>query len=141
MLAIMVRYAAIKLVTPATMTLLTQAQSVADFVRRAQGLAMTRGQRMSVRVATSGMNGRYALACVTGTTPCNTDATLSMDQGVVVGNASTVYFNSLGQPVNNSTGVPLSTNSSFTLSFATAGNTVTYTITVAALSGRVSISP
>ena len=53
-----------------------------------------------------------------------------------MGSASTIYFNSLGQPVNN-TGAALASDTSFTLSYGSA----TYTVTVAALTGRVSVSP
>ena len=139
LLGILARYAMAKLVTPATMTLPAQAQSLADLIRRAQSLAVVRGQRMSVSVATPGANGRVAIACASG--PCNTDASLSVSQGAVVLGPSPIYFNSLGQPVNNA-GVALTTNPSppFTLSYTTGGSTDTYTVTVAALTGRVSVS-
>ena len=76
-----------------------------------------------------------AVACV-ASAPCNTDSSLTVGQGAVVGSASTIYFNSLGQPVNN-TGAALASDTSFTLSY----NSATYTVTVAALTGRVSVSP
>lgn len=141
MLAVMAKFAMMKLVTPATMTLPAQAQSLADLVRRAQSLAMVRGQRMSVSVPTSGANGRIAIACTTGTTPCATDTSLTVEQGVVVGNLSTpIYFNSLGQPVNIS-GTAMTTDSTLTLSYVTGSSTATYVVTVVALTGRVSVSP
>src|SRR5205809_5639122 len=139
-LGALARYAMMKLVTPATMTLPTQAQSLADLIRRAQSLAVVRGQRMSVSVATSGANGRVDIACASGTTPCNTDTSLTVSQGAVVGSASTIYFNSLGQPVN-SAGAALTSDASFTLSYQTGSNNATYTVTVSALTGRVSVSP
>ena len=139
-LGALAKFAMMKLVTPATMTLPAQAQSVADLIRRAQSLAVVRGQRMSVSVATSGANGRVAIACASGTTPCNTDTSLTVSQGVVVGSASTIYFNSLGQPVNNA-GVALASDTPFTLSYQTGANNAVYTVTVAALTGRVSVSP
>lgn len=135
LLGIMTKFAMMKLITPATLTLPTQAQSVADLIRRAQSLAMVRGQRTSVSVATSGMNGSLAIACV-ASAPCSTDKTLTVGQGAVVGSTSTIYFNSLGQPVDNA-GVPLATNTAFTLSYQTGS----FTVTVAALTGRVSVSP
>jgi len=135
LLGILAKFAMMKLVTPATMTLPAQAQSLADLIRRAQSLAMVRGQRMSVSVVTSGANGSMAVACV-ASAPCNTDSSLTVGQGAVVGSASTIYFNSLGQPVNN-TGAALASDTSFTLSY----NSATYTVTVAALTGRVSVSP
>jgi len=141
-LAILAKFAMMKLVTPGTMTVHAQAHAAADLVRRAQSLAVVRGQRMGVSVTTSGANGRLAIDCTTGTTPCNTDSSLTLTQGVSLGGASSVYFNTLGQPVS-SAGVPLTANSSFTVGY-TAGASApvnTYTITVAAQTGRVSIAP
>src|SRR5438105_4320236 len=85
-LGALVKFAMMKLVTPATMTLPTQAQSLADLIRRAQSLAVVRGQRMSVSVAASGVNGRVNVACA-ASAPCNTDTSLIVSQGVVVGSA------------------------------------------------------
>ena len=121
------------------MTLPVQAQALADLVRRAQSLAVVRGQRMGVSVATSGVNGRVAVACA-ASAPCNTDTSLTVSQGVVLSSASTIYFNSLGQPVNGA-GAALQSDASFTLSYQTGENNATYTVTVAALTGRVSVSP
>ena len=58
----------------------------------------------------------------------------------MLGGASTLYFNSLGQPVN-SAGAALTSDASFTLSYQTGETNATYTVTVAALTGRVSVSP
>jgi len=138
-LAILAKFAMMKLITPGTMTLPVQVQSVADLIRRAQSLAVVRGQRMSVSVATAGANGRIAVACV-ASAPCNTDGGVTVSEGVVVGSANTVYFNSLGQPVNNA-GIALASDTTFTLSYQTGDNNATYTVTVAALTGRVSVSP
>ena len=128
-----------KLVTPATMTLPTQAQSLADLIRRAQSLAVVRGQVISVSVAASGADGRVVVACA-ASAPCSTDTSLTLSQGAVVGNTGTLYFNSLGQPVN-SAGAALASDTSFTLSYQTGETNTTYTVTVAALTGRVSVSP
>ena len=138
-LGVLVKFAMMKLVTPATLTLHAQAQSLADHVRRAQSLAVVRGQRTSVSVTASDANRAVAVACI-ASAPCSTDSSLSASQGAVVGSTPTIYFNSLGQPVN-STGVALSTDSTFTLSYTTGGATATHTITVAAVTGRVSVSP
>ena len=139
-LGILTRYAVMKWVDPETLTLPVQAQSVADLIRRAQNLAMVRGQRMSVSVTTSGTNGTMAIACATGPTPCNTDTSLTVTQNVAVGNAAPIYFSSLGMPVDNA-GTARTTDASYTLSFTTGENTTTYTVTVAALTGHVSVSP
>jgi hypothetical protein len=75
------------------------------------------------------------IACA-ASAPCNTDSSLTLSQGAVLGNAGTIYFNSLGQPVN-SAGIALTQDAIFTLSYATG----VYSVTVAALTGRVSVSP
>jgi len=139
-LTILIRYAMMKLVPPGALTLQAQAHSLADIVRRAQSLATVRRERMSVSVALSGLNGRIALACVTGTTPCSTDATLTFAQDVSLGNSGTVYFNTLGVPVNNA-GTPTNGDATFTLSHTIGSDTKTFTVTVSALTGRVSVSP
>jgi len=140
MLAILVKFAMMKLVTPATLTLPVQAQSVADLIRRAQSLAVVRGQRMGVSVASSGANGRVAIACANGTMPCNTDTSFTLSQGVVLGTTGALYFSSLGQPVDSS-GAALVGDTNYTLSYQTGASTTTFTVTVAALTGRVTISP
>ena len=127
-----------KLVTPGTMTLPAQAQAVAGLVRQAQGLAVQRGQRMCVRVAVTGANGQFAYATPSSGACTATEASLSMAQGVSVGGASTVYFNSLGLPVDN-VGAALASNSTFTVSYTTGGATDTQRIVVAALTGRVAV--
>jgi type II secretory pathway pseudopilin PulG len=123
--------------SPGSLTLHAQAQSAADLVRRAQSLAMLRGQRMSVSANSS--TRTLSIACATGTTPCSTDSSFTASQGVSVGSAGTLYFNTLGQPVDSS-GTPLAADASYTLSF-TSDTTSTFTITVAALTGRVLVSP
>jgi len=138
-LGVLTKFAMMKLVTPATMTLPTQAQSLADVIRRAQSLAVVRGQVISVSVAASGADGRVVVACA-ASAPCSTDTSLTLSQGAVVGNTGTLYFNSLGQPVN-SAGAALASDTSFTLSYQTGETNTTYTVTVAALTGRVSVSP
>ena len=138
-LGILAKVAMMKLLTPATMTLPTQAQSLADVIRRGQSLAMLRGERTQVAVTTSGANGRVAVACP-ASTPCNTDTSITISQGAAVGGASSVYFNSLGQPVD-STGTALTQDTIFTLSYTTGGSSATHTVTVAALTGRVAVGP
>jgi hypothetical protein len=138
-LGVLAKFAVVKLITPATMTLPTQAQSVADVVRRAQSLAVVRGQRMSVSLAASGPNQSVAIACA-ASAPCSTDTSYTLSQGAAaVASTSPIYFNSLGQPVNNA-GTALTSNTVFTLSYA-SGNANPCTVTVAALTGRVSVSP
>jgi len=145
LLGILVRFAMMKLVAPATMTLPAQAQAVAGLVRKAQSLAVQRGQRMCFRVDTTGANGRFAYAaptggaCTTSSVTCtNTpESCLSMAQGVSTGTVTTtIYFNSLGLPVD-STGAALTSPTTFAVSFTTSGTTATKNIVVSALTGRV----
>ena len=147
-LGALVKFAMMKLVTPATMTLPTQAQSVADLIRRGQSLAVVRGQRMAVRVslAASGASGHVDVACA-ASAPCNTDTSLSVSHGAVLGSAGTLlYFNSLGQPVD-SAGAALTDDTPLKLCYPTCTPddpsypVMVYTVTVAKLTGRVSVSP
>src|SRR5262245_49538171 len=97
LLGVFTQFAMMKLVSPATVTLPIQAQCFADLIRRAQSLAVVRGQRMGVSV--SAVNVRVTIACATGTMPCNTDTNYTASQGVAVavcgGSAATIYFNTL----------------------------------------------
>jgi hypothetical protein len=78
--------------------------------------------------------------CASG--PCSTDTSFTASQGVSVANSGTIYFNSLGQPVN-SAGAPLAGDASFPLSYPTGSGTSTYRVPVQvdALTGRVSVGP
>lgn len=140
MMGVLTAVAMMKLAPPGALTLHAQAQAMTEAVRKAQSLAMLRGQRMRVSVASAGANGSLAIACTTGATPCSTDTSFSASQDVVVANADAVYFNSLGQPVNSG-GTPSTADATFTLSHTSAGVTKTFTVTVAAVTGRVSLSP
>lgn len=139
-LGALVKFAMMKLVTPATMTLPTQAQSVADLIRRAQSLAVVRGQRMgvSVSLAASGASGHVDVACA-ASAPCSTDTSLTVSQGVMLDSASTIYFNSLGQPLNDA-GAALTSDARFRLCYPTCADNPTYTVMVAVLTGRVSVT-
>lgn len=139
LLAVFTGFAMMKLMTPATMTLPAQAQSLADVIRRAQSLAVVRGERTRVSVTTAGANGSMAVSCP-ASTPCITDTGLTVSQGAVLGSASTFYFNSLGQPVD-SAGTPLASDTVVTLGYQTGSVNATYSVTIAALTGRVSVGP
>ena len=136
LLGVLATFATMKLLTPATMTLPAQAQSLADVIRRAQSLAVVRGERTRVSVTTSGVNGSMAVACP-ASTPCNTDTGITVSQGTVL-QGTGVYFNSLGQPVD-SAGAALTGDTTFTLSYTTGASPATYRVTVAPLTGRVSV--
>src|SRR5436309_1406386 len=83
LLGVLATFAIMKLSTPGTMTVYPQAQAAAEAVRRAQTLAMVRGQRTSVAV-TAGANGSVTVACV-ASAPCATDSTHRLSQGVDMG--------------------------------------------------------
>ena len=136
-LGVLAQFAMPKLITPGTLTLPAQAQNLADLVRQAQSLAVVRGQRMSVTASTTGSNGTVSIACVSGS--CTTDTSLTVEQGVFVGSAGALYFDSLGRPVD-SAGTPRSTAAIFTLNYTTGSDTDTATVTVDALTGRVTVN-
>lgn len=139
-LAALTRIAMARITSPAALTLEPQAQQLADFVRRAQSVAMARGQRVRVSVTASGSNGSISMVCTTGSTPCNTDQTLIFEQGVSLAGNTPVLFNSFGVPLDNVTGLARNTGVSFTLGHSSAGPN-SHTVTVAPLTGRVSVSP
>lgn len=134
-LGIMSAYAVMKGVSPAEMSLPSQAQKLASDIRHAQTLAYTSGKRMRLTI-TAGPNGTYGVTCVTAPTPCNTDFSVTLQKGVALaGTLTTLDFTSLGPP-SNSAGNLLSSTTSYTL---TSGSQVT--VSVAPLTGIVTVSP
>jgi prepilin-type N-terminal cleavage/methylation domain-containing protein len=133
-LAILAKVAMMKLVTPAALTLPVQAQSAADHIRRAQAQAMACAQRMNVTLPTQ---SSIAIASA-ASPPCLPSATLALSQGVTV-SGSSVSFNTLGQPLAAG-GAALGSPAVYTLSFTIGGRTETSTVTVDALTGRVSVN-
>lgn len=134
LLAILARVAMMKLVTPPTLTLPVQAQFAADHIRRAQTQAMNCKQRMNVTLPTS-----ISITVASAASPaCLPSATLTLSQGVTI-SGSNIGFNTLGQPLAGG-GSPLASPALFTLSFTSSGRTQSSTVTVDALTGRVSVS-
>src|SRR5215831_19405381 len=101
-LGIMSAYAVMKGVSPAEMSVPSQAQALASDIRRAQTLAFTSGKRMRL-TTTAGANGTYSvLSCVTvngvaycscatvsGTTYCPTTVfSAALQKGVVLAGPS-----------------------------------------------------
>ena len=131
-------YAAARSVSPAEATLPSQAQKMASNIRHAQTLAYTWGKNLTVTTDSSS----YSVYCTTSvaspcpastTTPITDPATnssfnVSLQKDVVLGGTATLVFNSLGQPGGSA---------SYTL---TSGST-TEAISVAALTGNVTVSP
>ena len=143
-IGILAKFAIPKLLPAATMTLQPQAQSMRDVIRRAQSLAMTRGQPM--RVTVSAAASSVSVACAT--VSCTTDASFIATQGVRVGSGSaTIDFNTLGQPVgsssrsaSNPSGTSISAPATFTVSYNNSGLSYCskYVVTVAPNTGQVS---
>ena len=91
-------------------------------------------QRMNVTLPTS---SSIAVASV-GSPACLPSATLTLSQGVTV-SGSSMSFNTLGQPLAAG-GSPLASPAVFTFSFTSSGRTQSSTVTIDALTGRVSVS-
>ena len=126
-LGVISAYAVMSGVSPAEVTLPSQAQTLASNIRQAQTLAFTSGSRMRITapsVATA--NANYTVTCVT--TGCNTSNNFSatLNKNVTLaGPASNLEFSTLGQP-------------SATVSYAlTSGSTIT--VCVALVTGLVSV--
>jgi MSHA pilin protein MshC len=142
-------YAVVKSVSPAEITLPSQAQTLASDIRHAQTLAYTWGKRMRLSISAG---TTYSVSCVTGASgsPCNTsnDFSVTLKKDVVLAgsvtrqdgapltcpaSASALEFNSLGQPVD------CLGNSAFASYTLTSGSSKT--VFVAALTGLVTVSP
>ncbi len=115
-------------------TLPSQAEAVADIVRRAQSLAVTRQTLTRVSVLSASTVAITTCTAVNVCTPTPL-ATYVPSQGVSVG-ALTIYFDSLGKP-RNSVGADLP--SSAQVSVTVSGGSLK--VSVAALTGRVTVGP
>jgi len=113
--------------SPGEMTLPSQSKRLASDIRYTQTLATTSGNPMRLTI-TAGANGSYAATCIpTGCT--TTGFNRSLEQGVVLDGAPTqLDFNTRGEPTQSA---------SYTLSLAGS----TFTISVAALTGFVTVTP
>lgn len=138
MISILSTYAIIKSATASEITLPSQAQKFASDIRHVQVLANSWGKSLRLSI-TPGTNGSYSVSCVTSdSSPCNVSPVIdpassssfnvSLQKGVVLNGNSTLDFNSLGQP---------SAAASYTL---TSGSS-TITVSVATLTGFVTVSP
>ena len=130
-------YATPKSVSTAEITLPSQAQKLASDIRHTQVLATSWGKSLRLSI-TTGSNGTYSVSCVTsGSSPCDISPvvnpsggsfSVSLQKNVVLGGTSTVDFNSLGQP-----------SAAATYTLTTGSSTIT--VSVAALTGFVTVSP
>ncbi len=126
-LGIVSTYAVMKGMPVAEVTLPSQAQKMASDIRHAQMLAYTSGKRMSLAI-TAGPNGIYRVNCVTAGS-CPQSFSVTLGKGVVLGVAPTIDFDTMGKP---------SAAASYTMSYGSSANK---TISVAALTGNVTVSP
>lgn len=131
-------FAAMKSVSPAVYTLPSQAQSLASDLRHAQTLATSWGRSLRVSVS-AGAGGSYSVSCVSaGAAPCDTSPVLnpvtgsafsiSVQQGVSLSGPATLDIDSLGQP-------------SAAASYVLSAGAFSETISLAAVTGFVSVSP
>jgi MSHA pilin protein MshC len=129
-------YAIMKNASPALYTIQSQAETLAANIRHTQTLATTwsRSLRLTVTPAT----GTYTVACVTsGASPCNASPvvnpatgavySVSLERGVSIAGPATLNIDSFGKP---------SAAATYTLT----GGGATVTVTVAAVTGFVTIS-
>ena len=145
MVSILSVYAMMRSYSTGELSLPSQAQKMASDIRHAQTLATTQGKRLRITI-TAAANGNYkVLPCtvnagvVTCTATPVTDPvtgagfSVNLKNGVVLAGTATLDFSSLGQPLDSS---GASTSASYTL---TSGSVET--ITVAALTGYVTVAP
>ena len=88
-------------------------------------------------------SGQATLAACSASQVCTDQSSLRLEQGVVgvVSNgANPLYFNSQGLPVD-AAGNPLSQSTVYTVSHSSGAGSASFTVSVAPLSGRVSLSP
>ena len=132
-------YAGMKNGSPSVFSLISQADAMAKDLRHIQTLAHTWGRSLRFTVS-PGVNGSYSVSCITvGTAPCNTSPvldpvtgkalTVALQKGVSLAGTAQVDFSSAGMP---------SVAASYTL---TAGSAVVKTVSLAALTGVVTVTP
>jgi len=118
-------------VSPAAMTVPSQAQTLASDIRHVQAAAMSLGKRMRITFASTG----YVVSCVNPVSPCPPAFTVVLQNKVTLSPTGTLDFDSLGQPWT-SAGIATAT-SSYSLAATTAAGGDTKTVSVAALTGFV----
>lgn len=111
----------------AEMTLPSQAERLASDIRLAQTLAFTSGKGIRLTVDTPGANGVYSVACIP-TCDTSNNFTVTMQKGISLTGTTPVEFNTLGVPNQTAT-------------YTLAAGSSTKTVTIAALTGHVSVTP
>ena len=139
LVGIVAAYAGMKNGSGSVFSLISQADVMAKDIRHIQALAHTWGRSLRLTVS-PGVNGTYSVSCVTaGTSPCNTSPVIdpvtgqalavALQSGVSLAGTALVDFDSSGMPA---------TAASYTL---TAESSVTKSLSVAALTGVVTVTP
>jgi MSHA pilin protein MshC len=132
-------YAAIKSGSTAVYTLSSQAQTMASDIRHVQALATTMGKSLRISIS-PGLNGSYSVSCVTpGAAPCNSVAnvpmtnpvsgsafTVNLEKNLSLSGPATLVIDSMGKPGAAGT-------------YVLAANSTTVNVTVAAVTGFVSV--
>lgn len=133
-ITIMSAYAFAKNGSPSVYSIKSQADTLAADIRHIQSLSMNWGRSLRITRSSTG----YTVSCVTsGTSPCNsstvTNPTTGSSYAVTLANSmtisgpSTLDIDNFGQP---------STAASYTIN----AGTTTFTVAVAAITGKVTVS-
>ena len=145
-LSILVAVASIRLSNPAAITLTYQAELFAGHIRYLQSLALNWGCELNLNITsttTYTVTSRQSYAgkaCHTAAATINNPSTqqpfsVSLSDSVQFSATSSLGFDSLGRPIDTTTGVLLSSNTQFNM---TAGGII-WRVTVSPVSGFVSL--
>jgi prepilin-type N-terminal cleavage/methylation domain-containing protein len=129
-LGIISAYAAPKVLNTSQMTLDSQAKMLAADLQRAQSLATTTGSDVYFCATRTGYRILIGKSCTTNPAPTPT-VSVTFDQQATLASTTSVTFDSSGQP---------SSSANFVLSSFPA-NSGSITVTTAAVTGLVSLSP
>lgn len=114
--------------SPAELGLPSQTETMAADIRYTQTLAHATGNHLRFSIA-PGVNGSYTTSCVSGACASFTQGfTVSLQKNISLSGASTVDFDSLGQP-------------SGAASYSLTSGGSSKTVSIAALTGLVTVSP
>lgn len=139
-------------ITPSRATLSSQAQRLARDIRHMQTLAQTWGRPLRL-TATAGVNGSYAVTCVTpGVAPCDLDplpvldpatgaafsVAVQQDVTLTVSTTANAFdsFDSQGRPITS-----LGAISTAATTYSLTAGTATVAVAVAPITGFVSVTP
>jgi prepilin-type N-terminal cleavage/methylation domain-containing protein len=150
--SILAAYGVMKMNSKGDDTLWYQAQRLARDIRHAQVLSSTWGRPLKIVSTASGSVYTYRVECVTpGSSPCNASAgtaitdpatgnafSVTLQYGVTLSPATTVYFDIQGRPVN-SDGVTINYTAPITTYSVTSSGT-SVTLALAPVTGFLTVS-